>query len=831
MVDGSLFFETSVDTKGFEKGTRQVDNCISGISKSLKSLAKVAAAAFSVKMISDFAKASKEAYNVQLEAETKLATIMKQRMNASDDVIQSVKELATEQQRLGVIGDEVQLAGAQQVATFLNEAETLKTLLPAMNDLLAQQSGLNASTGDAVNIANLMGKVLQGQTSALKRVGISFSEAEEQVLKYGSESERAAMLAQVITNNVGHMNAALAKTDAGKQKQLANTMGDVKEQFGQAVTQIESVFLPVVQTLANVLSRVASIAREVGTAIRAAFGVDSDTNSATIAAATASSAAATASAYEDIADEAERAQEAQDGTLASFDKIIKLDEGSGSSDTATGAGSGGAVTPITFDTSVAENGISKLGESLKKRLGEVVDFIDREFGDSFAGIWDGFLKESGKLKKTFGRVFSDIKKLGAPLKKYFKNDLVPQFRTIFETCGHMAVGLLDTFNLVFADIWDLAVYPLLRDLITLGLPMLSQFSTKCWELTGTLFDQIKAGFDTLWIDVMQPVLMGISGLVSDVLQSLYDFWQTWGAPIFDDAKEAIETTGELIGELWDKWIKPVWDNIVEVTTALWKDHLKPLLDNILDFIGELIDGALRIYNKFIAPIISWVVDKLAPIITSTFNNIVNNLGRHFGAISDLINGLITTLKGIVQFIVGVFTGDWRKAWEGIKNIFKGIWDTFVTIVKTPINLIIGLINGMTGAIEKAVNWIIDKLNYLSFDVPDWIPGIGGSHFGFDLKHIDIPDIPYLAKGTVVPANYGEFAAILGDNKREPEVVSPISAMKQAFVEAMSEHGSGRQPIVLNLTLDTRRGRKLLSQQIIDDINDIINSTGNVPINL
>ena len=176
-----------------------------------------------------------DAYAVQEVAETKLATVMQQRMGATDAEIQSIKELASAQQELGVIGDEVQLSGAQQIATFLNEKASLETLLPAMNNLLAQQKGLNATTQDAVTVGNLMGKVMQGQTSALTRVGITFDEAEEKVLKYGTEQERAAMLAQVITNNVGEMNAQLAQTESGKQQQLVNTLGDMKEQLGGMV--------------------------------------------------------------------------------------------------------------------------------------------------------------------------------------------------------------------------------------------------------------------------------------------------------------------------------------------------------------------------------------------------------------------------------------------------------------------------------------------------------------------------------------------------------------------------------------------------------------------
>ena len=176
-----------------------------------------------------------DAYAVQEMAETKLSTIMRQRMGATDKDIQSIKELASAQQEIGVIGDEVQLSGAQQVATFLKEKDSLETLLPAMNNLLAQQKGLSATTGDAVQIGNLMGKAMMGQVDALKRVGISFSEAEANVIKYGTEQEKAAMLAQVIQNNVGDMNAELAKTDSGKQQQLVNTLGDMKEELGAMV--------------------------------------------------------------------------------------------------------------------------------------------------------------------------------------------------------------------------------------------------------------------------------------------------------------------------------------------------------------------------------------------------------------------------------------------------------------------------------------------------------------------------------------------------------------------------------------------------------------------
>ena len=210
------------------------------------------------------------AYQVQLVAETQLDTIMRQRMDANDQMIQSVKDLCSEQQKLGVIGDEVQLSGAQQMATFLQNKQSLDVLIPAMNNLVAQQNGLNATNQDAVSIGNMMGKAMQGQVEVLQRVGITFNDSQKKVLQFGNESERAAMLAQVITDNVGNMNAELAKTDAGKQKQLENNLGDIKEELGavmqkysQLITTLSQVTI-VIGGFAKLYTTIRSVATAFG---------------------------------------------------------------------------------------------------------------------------------------------------------------------------------------------------------------------------------------------------------------------------------------------------------------------------------------------------------------------------------------------------------------------------------------------------------------------------------------------------------------------------------------------------------------------------------------
>lgn len=223
------------------------------------------------------------AENTQIEAETKLTTVMQQRMGATDQMVQSVKDLTAAQQGLGVVGDEVQMAGAQQMATFLNNSDALQTLIPAMNNLAVQQNGVAVSGENMKNIANMMGKAMQGQVSALTRVGITMTDAEQKALKNGNEMERAAMLAQIITNNVGNMNEAIASTPQGMMQQLSNTWGDMKEVVGGQLypavynlfhtimenqTAIESVLSSAaggLNLVINVLTDVVSVAAQAGT--------------------------------------------------------------------------------------------------------------------------------------------------------------------------------------------------------------------------------------------------------------------------------------------------------------------------------------------------------------------------------------------------------------------------------------------------------------------------------------------------------------------------------------------------------------------------------------
>lgn len=337
-----------------------MQNAASGLKKAFGALGL----AVSVAGIIQFAKDAAAAYDAQVEGEVKLARVMRNTMDARNSEIQSILDLTSAQQQLGIIGDEVQLAGAQELATYLSLSDSLEALIPVMNDMAAQQYGYNVTAEQTTTIATMLGKVMEGQVGGLSRYGYYFSEAQEQILKYGTESEKVAVLCQVVESSVGGMNAALAATPTGRMIQLNNTLGDIKEQFGAAVRTIGTAFLPLLNAVANALAKVAALANRVAQAIASVFGGSTGKAWKTVTSG-AGGIGAAADAADDLADSTKAAggaakKAAGEYQQASFDTLHILKDAESSGGGGGGDGSaadyGGGGGGISWPEEEAEIG-------------------------------------------------------------------------------------------------------------------------------------------------------------------------------------------------------------------------------------------------------------------------------------------------------------------------------------------------------------------------------------------------------------------------------------------------------------------------------------------
>lgn len=836
MADGCLNFDTNINSKGFEKGLKSLSDMVGDIKPKLKSLAMAVTAAFSVKKLVDFGRQS-------IETASDLAEVQNVVDTAFGESKQKMEDFAdTAVKTYGIS----KLTAKQTGSNFMAMAAGMGLANDSASDMAMALTGLSADMASFYNVgqdvaSTALKSIFTGETETLKQFGIVMTDANLQAyaLSKGitkstadmSQAEKVQLRYNYVMSQTALAQGDFAKTSDSWANQT-RILSEQWKEFGATIgTVLMNVLLPAVKAINSLLSQFIALAQGAARALSEAFGFELS-NSADEAQSIVKSTSQAADNYSDIADNAQQAQEAQEGSLASFDQMNKLNDESKSDSTGV-SGAGEIMQPsgtsVEVDTGKADKKLSDFFKSVRTQFEKLADYLDMNFKPIFADIWSGLERESIELAQILGGVFSDIKSLSEPLKAYFINDFTPLMQTAFSTLGKIGIGLFDSFNKVFSDIWNVAVFPILQNFLTVGLPLITDFNTQVWNTLGVLFDNIKEIFDTLWNGVAQPVLNALKTLWCDTWQSISDFWNEWGQPIFDGINEGITTTKNVFLNLWETVLKPMFDKLMDVADSVWTEHLKPLLDEFLDFVGTLITSVLSIYNKAIAPVVNWLVSILGPIVSSVLGKIIKTVGNVISNIIDAVKNIISALKGVVLFITGVFTGDWKKAWQGVKKIFKGVWDALVDIAKTPINLIIGLINGLTGAVEDALNWIIDGINELSFTTPDWLPGdLGGQTFGFDLSQIDIPEIPKLAQGAVIPPN-SEFLAVLGDQKRGTNIEAPLDTITQAVLQALVSYGGagGNQKISVTIPL-TLNGRTI-TQIVIDDINDYIKRNGRSPI--
>ncbi len=646
----------------------------------------------------------------------------------------------------------------------------------AVLDMSKNLTGLSADMASFYNLSSdeAFAKIrsgISGETEPLKQLGINMSVAnlEAYALSQGinksynsmTQAEQATLRYNYLLSVTKDAQGDFARTSdswANQTRILAESFNSVKASIGQGLI---NVFTPVIRIINKFISRLAVAAQTFQSFTEKIFGKSGSSSAGGLPSELSDAADETSDMSSSMADTAKSAQKAK-GALAGFDKLNNRSSSSDSS-------SGGAYASALENSVDTDSFADKTGKSLDKLQAKIKKFTNifkSTFGSTFSKIATDGKRNFNVLKNNITRVWSDLKTLKSPIKNWFTNDYVPYLQTMGNYIAVELDSCAQIFNTVFGSVWSDFIFPVFSNFITVGLPMITQFKTEALN-TMTIFCQNMTDiFIMLWQEGVSPALQTLSTIWTDTVNTLADTWNTYGQAIFDGINEAINNTAKLFKETWEKWIKPVWDKFIETINKVWKDHMQPFLANILSFVAEVIDCGLMIYNNFIAPIVSWVVDILAPIITGVANAIFDKISVVVGGIIDFINGIITTLRGIIEFIKGVFTGDWSLAWDGIKNIFKGIWDSFVELAKAPLNLLIGTINTFIAGAEGAINALIRGLNHISIDVPDWVPKIGGKKYGVSLNDVSFSRIEYLAKGGVVNS---PTLSVIGEAGREAVV--------------------------------------------------------------
>ena len=672
----------------------------------------------------------------------------------------ALKSLRAESERLRkVTSGEVSASPDAYISAYSRQSE-VAAQIKEQEALLKEQDKIVENLDG--KYAKITDKVME-QTSALDAAKARAGELTREITNASGASERMELAAKNVSDSMntfskrvsGLFKSVLVFSLITRALQSLRTwLGKTimqNEEARAAVARLKAAFLtlaqPILQVVIPVFVKLVDILTQVVTAIAKFFGMLSGKSwGAQVAAAKGLNAEK--EAIEGVGSAAEDASK----SMASFDEINQI-----TSNQASGGG-GGAGGAASTDIAPDFSNLDMAEDKLHDILGLV--------GAIAAGLlaWKIASMFTNDLSKIAGIALAAA---GAFALVYFwldawKNGIdLQNFLGMLAGLAALAAGLAIAFGPIAAGIalvvGGLAMLVVgIKDVIENGFNLVNTLTIIAGLLAAGIGISLLTGS---WI----PLL--IAGFAA-ALVALVSF-TGHGEELIEGLKNIIDGFG--------KFFKGVFTGDLKLAA----EGAKQIWEGLKQTWNAIINSIKYAWDMFI----TWLQSK-SPMLAAIFQTYGN-------FISGLFNSIKQWLSGIIEFISGVFTGDWTKAWEGVKDIFKGIWNGIITAVEYAINFII---NG--------INLLISALNTIHFEVPDWVPLIGGRSFGISIPLVSNVALPRLAQGAVIPPNR-EFLAVLGDQKSGTNIETPLATMVQAFRQALNENGGSGRSITVVLEMDKR----------------------------
>lgn len=321
----------------------------------------------------------------------------------------------------------------------------------------------------------------------------------------------------------------------------------------------------------------------------------------------------------------------------------------------------------------------------------------------------------------------------------------------------------------------------------------------------------------LWDEFLQPLGQWAGDTIIAAMQTVTDLLTEFGNWISEN-QELVENFVIIIGSFFAAWVVVdlagvIFGIVVALTTFVATGGLATAVASALGTaiafltspitiaiaaIGAIIAIGVLLYKNWdvikekAGQLRDWIVDKWEALKQKTADI--------WGGIKDKISNIWTGIKTAASVAANAIKNGVLGAWNALKTGTSTVWNAIKNVIRTPINALLGFVEKMANGVINAINVMVSALNGIHFDIPDWIPGIGGKSFGFNLGYLNNISIPRLATGAVIPANR-EFLAVLGDQKHGTNIEAPLDTIKQALrEEALSLGLIGRGNESGNLTL-------------------------------
>jgi len=683
-----------------------------------------------------------------------------------------------------------------------------------------------------------------GETESLKELGVVMTQVnlDNFALQQGfgkttknmTEQEKLMLRYQYVLSKLSHVQGDFARNIdswANQTRVLSLRFEQLKATIGQGLINL---FTPIVKMINTVLARLQVLAEAFQRFTEMLTGKKSEVKGlGAISAEVSDAAAGLNEGAENLGDGASRAAKKIKKALAGFDELNVLDLSSDSDSGSSGLGAGvetNLLDDMASGTEQATQRMSSALDTLKNKLNKFTSAFSKAFGESNvesiinktksiqASVKDIFTSPevtnaadnwTNSVLTSLGKVTGSAASIGATVAEFFVGSIDTYLGQNTEFIRNKVASL---FNIsakrseIFANISEATadIFTVFRgekaqrigaDIIAIftnsGLSILelaSQYGNDFLNYLTNPIIENKDKFKTALENTLSPVstiVDAIKTTLDNTFQSIWIAYQTWVQPAWDNMEKCATRVWGAVLDAYNKYLAPTLDNIAKKLSNLMSQHVTPFVDNAVNLIGKITYEISRFWD-FISPFVSWLIDKAIARVANVLERAWNIVEFVFKQAMAVANDTIRTIRGLIDFIVGIFTLDWERAWNGIKEIFDSkiqlikdiitntkdyIQDQFESALKGVEDLI-GIkfedinaafkdgINGAIGLFNKFIGWINNRMKFSW----DGLTIAGKKIFdGGSVQIAKIPTIPTLGKGGIVDA---PTLAMIGEAGKE-----------------------------------------------------------------
>lgn len=478
----------------------------------------------------------------------------------------------------------------------------------------------------------------------------------------------------------------------------------------------------------------------------------------------------------------------------------------------------------SFEAIITNGTVYSIFENILEIIGNIAEAFSNAWnyngnGDAIiqnlANAFDNLLNVINNIVKSdefqnFLKYCSDkLREISEKIESINWEPLINVLSTIGSAIGTVALNILSGLVDIFK--W-IAEHPIIAEIIISIAIAIGILSTALSIVSAviTVLTPIVEALNLSFLK-MSMIILIIIAVVAAVIFVIMNWGSIceWISGIWEWLKEkAIEIFSQ-IGE----FLSNIWNGICEFFKNIWNT----IVNFIVERINKTREEIIMVFS-FIANFFSEIWNTIKFTISNVWNAIVVTITNTINNIKNTISNILNSIKAI-----------WENIWNGLKNTVTNIFNNIWNVIKGVINSILGGIEGMANGVIRGVNSVIKVLNNLHFNIPDWVPLLGGKSFGLNLRTLNEISLPRLAKGGIIDsptiALMGEYAGV----KSNPEIVTPENKMYDTMVRAISDVGiyNNEQPMRIQFFL----GKDLIVDEIINGINEKTRQTGKAQIKL